>query len=223
MATTFNLNSEIRSSPILNGEYSSQQKFKNGVLDNAEVTEHYLYVPFSVGKNGAKATVTAKLHFTGTSKQSPANKVSVPKSIIFENPHLVNTDKNNADAILAALKEVKNSIDLTVGEKSAKSFVNLIKILRVSSRNDILAVYGQVRTGAGLKDPVAAKKIYLDAIFRAGTGDTIEASIELFKNKELGEVEQKLVYLSLAFVKHATPASLKAAAVSFALEISRNQ
>lgn len=103
-ATTFNPNSEIKSSPLLKGDYNAEQKIKNGILDHASITESYLYVPFSVGKSGAKATVSTKIQYAGTAKEAVKGKVSDPKSIIFENPHLVNTDKSNVDSILAQLK-----------------------------------------------------------------------------------------------------------------------
>lgn len=214
LATTFNLNSEIKSSPLLKGDYHSEQRIKNGILDHAVVTENYLYVPFSVGKNGAKAVVSTKIQFAGTSKDEPKSKVSDPKSIIFENPHLVNTDKSNVNSILAALKEAKKTIDVAVSENSAREFVNLIKILRVSSKDDILTVYGQVKAGAGFSDKVGTKRIFLDALLRAGTGEALEVGIALLKNKELDIIEQRLVYLGLSFVKHATLPSLNAAAVS---------
>lgn len=214
MATSFNLNSEIKSSPLLNGEYSAELRIKNGILDHAIVTEEYLYVPFSVGKNGAKASVSTKIQFTGSAKEAPKNFAGIPKSIIFENPYPVTTH-SNIESILSALKDVTSNVHATVGEKTAKAFVNLIKILQVSKKDDILAVYGQVRAGAGFADKANAKQVFLDALFQAGTSDAVEVAIELLKNKELGPVEQKLLYLGLAFVKHVTVSSLNAVNVSY--------
>ncbi|XP_025837556.1 apolipophorins isoform X3 [Agrilus planipennis] len=212
LSTTFNLNSEIKSSPLLDGDYTSEQHIKNGILEKVLVTENYLYLPFSIGKNGAQASITTKLQLVGQSKENPGSKVSEPKSIIFENPHPVSTEKVNLDSILNALKDATNTIGQTVKENSANEYINLVKTLRVSSKNDILAVYRQVKAGAGFQDKVGAKRVFLDALFRAGTGETIEVAIELLKNKELTPLEQKILYIRLAFVKHATPGSLNAAA-----------
>lgn len=212
LATAFNLNSEIKSSPLLSGDYTSQQRIKNGILDQAITTENYLYVPFSVGKNGARTTVQTKLQFAGEAKDATKNKITEPRSIIFENPHLVNTPKSNVDTILKAVKYVSDTIDNVVGQYTAKSFVNLVKIIRESQKDDLLGVFNQIKAGVGFRDKEISKKIFLDALFRAGTGEAIEVAIELLKNNQLTNLEKQLVYLGLAFVNHATKSSLSAAA-----------
>lgn len=58
------------------------------------------------------------------------------------------------------------------------------------------------------------RRVFLDGLIRAGTGPSIEASIQLLKSKELGPIEQKLVFLSLSNVRQASNDALKAAAVS---------
>ncbi|KAF5283201.1 hypothetical protein FQA39_LY17393 [Lamprigera yunnana] len=211
MATAFNLDSDIKATPLLKGQYNSEQRIKNGILDYASVSESYLHVPFSIGQNGAKATAMTKIQLIGSSMETPKDQTNTPRSIIFENPHVIATEQNNVDAILNALKDTKNTIDLTVDESSAKAFMNLFKILRASKKDDILTVFRQVKAGAGFKDKDGTKNIFLDAVFRAGTGQCVEVAIELLKSKELDPIEQKLVYLSLAFVKHATLESLQAA------------
>ncbi|KAK5647146.1 hypothetical protein RI129_002038 [Pyrocoelia pectoralis] len=184
-ATAFNLDSDIKSTPILNGDYTSEQRIKNGILDYASVTENYLHVPFSVGQNGAKAAAITKIQFAGSVKESPQDPTNTPRSILFENPHMITTDQNNVDAILTALKETHNTIDVTVKENSAKSFLNLFKILRASKKDDILTVFRQVKSGAGFKNKEGARRVFLDAVLRAGTGESIEVGIELMKNNEL--------------------------------------
>ncbi|KAB0791517.1 hypothetical protein PPYR_03317 [Photinus pyralis] len=220
-ATAFNLDSDIKSTPILNGDYMSEQRIKNGILDYASITENYLHMPFSVGKNGAKATAFTKIQFAGSVKESPQDTTNTPRSIIFENPHLITADQNNVDAILTALKDAKGTIDVTVKENSARAFMNLFKILRASKKDDILTVFRQVKSGAGFKDKEGTRKVFLDAVLRAGTGECIEVGIELLKSKELGVIEQKMVYLSLAFVKHATAESLSAATTLLDQDIPR--
>jgi len=212
LATAFNLNSEIKSSPILNGDYSAKLRIKNGVLDQATSVENYLYVPFSVGNNGAKAVVESKLQLVGASKGGAKSEVSQPRSIIFEDPHPVNSPTSNVNSILAAVKETAKTVGVTVNEKTAKEFVNLVKILRVSNKDDLLAVYNQVKAGAGFSDKVGARRLFLDALFRAGNGDTIEVAIELLKNKELNEIERSLLLWSLPLVRHTTESSINKAA-----------
>lgn len=212
MATSFNENTDIHSSPLLHAEYESEQKLKNGILDSALVTENYLYRPFSTGKNGAKAVVTTKLTFAGQSKDAVKEKPTVPKSIHFENPHMETSKQANVESIINTLKETKKTMDVSVSENSAKTFVQLIKVLRASKKDDILAVYRQIKSGTGgITDKVSARKVFFDALFRTGTGDAVEAMMALLGNKELSPMEQKLVFLSFSIIRHATPASLKAA------------
>ncbi|RZC36402.1 apolipophorin, partial [Asbolus verrucosus] len=209
--TTYNLDSEIKASPLLNADYSAKLRIKNGILDQATIHEEYLYIPFSVGNNGAKASVETTLKYVGTAKDNAQAKVDQPRSIIFEDPHPVNAPNANVNSILAAVKQTAKTIDVTVGEHTAKEFTNLIKILRVSKKDDLLAVYNQVRAGVGFADKAAAKKLFLDALLRAGNGDNIEVAIELLKSKELNQIEQNLVYLGLSVVGHPTEGSLNAA------------
>lgn len=212
--TVFDTNSEIKSSPILNGDYSSKLQVKAGILDQATIVESYLYVPFSVGKNGAKAQVTTKLHLTGTSRDNPKPQANKPRSIIFENPHPVIAPTSNVNKILTAVKDVLKTINIVVGEETAKGFATLVKTLRAAKKGDLLSVYNQVKSGVGFSDKNVAKKIYLDALLEAGTADAVEAAITLLKNKELSDVEKKFVYVGLSLVRHASESSLTAAAVS---------
>ncbi|KAK9874204.1 hypothetical protein WA026_002561 [Henosepilachna vigintioctopunctata] len=211
ITSTLNIQSEIRSTPILNSNMDSKQKIKNGILDSASIVENYLFVPFSVGNHGAKATVESKILLKGTSKDNPSTKCQIPKSIIFENPHMVNTEKSNINTILKKIKEAAENIGVNVGEQTAVQFIELIKLLRVSKKADVLSVYNQIRSGSGFSDREGAKKIFLDAILLASNGDNIEVAAELLKNKELSPLEEKHFYLSLSRVRHPTIGSITTA------------
>lgn len=214
LVTVFNPHTELKSSPILNGDYKAKLEVKGGILNQATIVEDYLYVPFSVGNNGAKAQVNAKLQLVGTSKDNPKTQCNKPRSIIFENPHPVVAPSSNVNSILTAVKDTLKTIDIVVGEDTAKEFATLVKTLRAAKKTDILSVYNQVRSGVGFSDKNVAKKIYLDALLQAATGDSAEAAITLLKNKELNDVEKKLVFAGLSLVRHATESSLTTAAVS---------
>lgn len=211
LISTFNMHSDIQSSPVLNSNLDSKQKLKAGVLDSANVVENYLFIPFSVGQNGAKATVESKLTLTGTSKDSPTTKCSVPKSIIFDNPHAETITKPNMNTILKSVKTISENLGNVVEEKVALDFIGLVKLLRVSKKADILSVYNQIRSGSVSSDKDATKKIFLDAVLAAGTGDTIEVAIELLKNKELGPQEEKQMFSGLPRARHVTENSIRTA------------
>lgn len=57
------------------------------------------------------------------------------------------------------------------------------------------------------------RKVFLDALFRAGTGETVEVSVDLVLNKELSPLEQRLALISLSTCRHATSSSIKSAMV----------
>lgn len=210
--TIFNMHSEIKSSPVLNGEFNSKLRIKDGILEQANTVENYLFVPFSVGKNGAKAQVTSKLHLAGHTKESPKVPCSKPRSIIFDNPHPTTAPTCNVNTILEAVKEVVKTIDITVGEQTAKEFVTLIKTVRAAKKEDLLAVYNQVKSGTGFNDRVAAKKIFLDALLQAASSESVEVAITLLKSNEFNDIEKKLVYAGLSFVRHSSESLLNTAA-----------
>ncbi|CAG9820471.1 unnamed protein product, partial [Phaedon cochleariae] len=211
--TTFNLDSEIKASPMLNGDYSAKLRIKNGILDQATANERYLYVPFSVGEHGARAEVNSKLHLVGTSKENPNVKWSKPRTILFENPHPVVAPTSNVNTVVNAVKEVDKTVDIVVGEQTARQFVNLVKTVRVAKKDDLLAAYNQVKSGAGLKNKDVAKRAFFDALMQAGSGDAVETALMLIKSNELNEVEKRFAYIGLSVVKHATEGSLNAATV----------
>jgi len=53
-----------------------------------------------------------------------------------------------------------------------------------------------------------------DALFRAGSGDSIAVAIELLKSREITGNDAKLWYLSFALARHASSNALEKATVS---------
>ncbi|KAF7279304.1 hypothetical protein GWI33_007437 [Rhynchophorus ferrugineus] len=211
LTTAFNLNSEFKSSPLLKGDYQSVLKLKNGVVDQATVTENYLFIPFSVGQSGAKAQITSKLQLAGTSKESPQAPVSQPRSIIFEAPHPVVAPACSVHTIINAIKEVAKEVQQVVSDKTASQFINLLKVIRVSKKEDLLAAYNQVKSGVGVGDKDAAVRIYLDGLLRSGNGESVEALLELLKKNELNEEDSIIALFGLNVVNHATESSVASA------------
>ncbi|CAG9854324.1 unnamed protein product [Phyllotreta striolata] len=211
-ATTFNVNSEIKSSPILNGDYNAKLRIKNGILNQAQVVETYLYVPFSVGKNGARAEIVSKLHYVSSSKDNHKAAVSAPKSIIFDNPHPVVAQTSNVHGIMNAVNNVVKTIDVVVGEHTAREFITLIKTVRASKKDDLLSVYNQVRSGIGISDKEVGKKVFLDALLQAGEGDAVEVALTLLKTHQFNDDEKKLVYISLSLIRHTSKGAINSAA-----------
>ncbi|XP_022837131.1 apolipophorins isoform X2 [Spodoptera litura] len=203
----FNPSAEIKDTQVLQSSMNVETKVNNGVPEKVAATEEYLYRPFSVGENGARARVHTKLTLTG--KARAANNPShctETRTIIFENPHGVTMNQNNMQSALNAVKETAKTVATEASSKSAGSFAQLVRILRTCTKDDLMKVYSHV------KGNNVEKRVFLDGLIRAGTGYSIEASIQLLKSKELGPIEQKLVFFSLSNARHANNDALKAAA-----------
>ncbi|KAH9637818.1 hypothetical protein HF086_017596 [Spodoptera exigua] len=213
----FNPSAEIKDTQVLQSSMNVETKVNNGVPEKVAATEEYLYRPFSVGENGARARVHTKLTLTG--KARAANNPShctETRTIIFENPHGVTMNQNNMQSALNAVKETAKTVATEASSKSAGNFAQLVRVLRTCSKDDLMKVYSHV------KGNNVEKRVFLDGLIRAGTGYSIEASIQLLKSKELGPIEQKLVFFSLSNARHANNDALKAAAVVAILKGIRN-
>ncbi|XP_035725460.1 apolipophorins-like [Vespa mandarinia] len=199
ITSVFDTSSGIKSTPLLASEQKIEQRFKQGILNKATSTETYKYKPFSNGEAGAKTVVETTLIFKGEKGDNPLAPVSVPKSLIFDVPHPV--VKSSVDEISNALKAVSKEKTDIVHEKAAGKFAEFVKILRVSNKKDILSVYHKVSAGAGY-NKVSDKKILLDALFRAGSGEAAEVAVELIKNHELTNLQNYVFYASLPLIQH---------------------
>lgn len=170
-------------------------------------TETYKLRPFSNGDAGAKTVVETILTLKGQKEDSPTAAVNLPKSIIFEAPHPV--VKSSVEAIEKALQSIHKDASDAVKPEEARKFSELIRVLRTSSKKDILSVYHKIKAGAGY-DKEKDKKVLLDALYRTATGEAAEVVVELIKNKEITDLQAVLYYASLAFIQHVNLPSVTA-------------
>lgn len=207
VSAIYDAKSDIQSAPLLSSYQKIEQRFKRGILNKATSVETYKLKPFSNGDIGAKTIVQTTLTLKGEKGDSPNAPVTLSKSLIFEAPHPV--IKSSVDAIATALKAASAEERDSVQEDAAEKFAELLRILRVSSKNDILAVYQKVKVGAGF-DKVLDKKIFLDALFRTGSGEAAEVVTDLLKSHELTGVQALVFYASLGLVNHVNLPSVTA-------------
>lgn len=190
----FNENSNVKSTPLLNGDYTNDVKInKNGYVESAQVVEDYTLIPFSNGDAGVKARVVTSLRF----KDQKANggekaSVSVPRTLIYETvekPLAVNfkTAKKSLFDICETYQKRKNS----VGAQVAGQFTETIRLLRYLKKDDILVLF---KEASQLKDNPVCRKVFLDAVFRVGTADSVNAIASLLENNKIQE--KRLAYLS---------------------------
>ncbi|KAK1130809.1 hypothetical protein K0M31_018919 [Melipona bicolor] len=192
----------VKSVPLLAAQQSTEQWFKKGVLHKAVSKDVYNLIPFSNGNAGAKTIVETTLTLKDQKGDSPVAEVSRPKSLIFEAPHPVL--QSSQKAINNALKAAKAEVAGGVKPEAAAKFAELVKVLRLSSKNDILSVYQKIRPDK------SEQKLFLDGLFRARSGEAAEVGVELIKNKELSSVQTLLFYVSLTTIHHVNLPSLAA-------------
>lgn len=207
-----NSNAGIKSTPLLNGDYSIEQRIKNGVLESASVNEVYDYVPLSTGSAGIQAKVVTVLMASGSSA-GPAVRVNKPtsNSIIFNNP--IASTISNSQNINDAIKRVLNSYENNVGSKTASEFIDFVRLLRVTKADDISILFNNIKSGtisSSKKD--LTKRIFFDALFRTATGESVEVLAKLAR--ELSKDEQRLMFLSLNLVNTMTRKALDNVRVS---------
>lgn len=199
ISSTFDARSTIQSAPLLSAQQKVEQRFKKGVLNKAVSTETYKFKPFSNGDAGAKTIIEIVLTLKNDKKDDNAstpNVVSVPKTIFFESPHPVVKD-TSVNSITNALNAVREQCPDAVKLDAAQRFVEFVKILAVSSKKDILSVFESVKN-KGDKE----RKIFLDGLFRAGSGESAEVAVELIVSRQISELQALMYFTSLPFIRH---------------------
>lgn len=207
--------SEVKSTPLLNGDYSYEAKIKNGILESAHVTEDYVFLPFSTNEAGIRAKVSSKMTVAGGAAAAPP-KVPVvnnahARSLIFSKPTVAPTANiNNLKAVFQkTLAEFKTN---SVGAGAAAQFTELIHLMRATKKEDLTTLYQQVKSGTLSENRSLARKVFFDALFRVGTGDSVEVLANLMKKRELNEKEARLMFLSFNLVQTMTKEALAAVA-----------
>uniref|UniRef100_W4VRP6 Putative apolipophorin n=1 Tax=Corethrella appendiculata TaxID=1370023 RepID=W4VRP6_9DIPT len=208
-SSIINEHSGIKSTPFLNGEYNSDMKIKNGILDSVVSIEEYSYLPFSTSDAGARAKVVTKFTLKD-SKQGQEFKIAKgeSKTILFEKT--VGTTAGNAEDVKSVLKNLVEKYQNNVGAKAASDFTELIRLMRFTKSDELAKMYQQVNSGAIHNNKPFTRKVFFDALFRVGTGASVTVLANLLKSKELNAEEQKLLYLSFNLVKSMNKESLAA-------------
>ncbi|KAG5666411.1 hypothetical protein PVAND_014440 [Polypedilum vanderplanki] len=209
--------SAVKSTPLLNGKVDSDAKFQDGILQSVEIREFYNYLPFSTQDHGAKAKVNTKLTLKKTATGSGnALKVGIQRSILFSNTNENLASTKVKDSIKSAFdKALKEFVGNSgkISSSSATAFADLVRLLRLAKRGDLTMSYQTMKTNQ-LSQLQSANKdlsraLFLDALFRVGTGDSVAALVDLSK-KEFDDKEKNLMYLSFNLVTSVTKEAITA-------------
>ncbi|XP_031633758.1 apolipophorins-like [Contarinia nasturtii] len=186
----FNENSNIKSTPLLTGDFTNEVRVnRNGIVESAQVVEDYVLVPFSNGEAGVRARVVTSFRLKDQKPNGGETlSVSVPRSLIYESvkkPQAVNykTAKESLFGICKTYELRKN----TVGAQVAGQFTETIRLLRYLKKDDILLLHKDA------SNPIC-RKVFLDAVFRVASAESINAIASLLENNKIHE--KRLAYLS---------------------------
>lgn len=189
----FNENSKVKSTPLLNGDYTNEIHVQSqGIIETAQVVEDYTVVPFTNGEAGVKIRVVTSLKLK--SQRANGNEqpnVSVPKSIIYEAvdkpiERVYEIVHNSLTTICDTYLQRKN----LTGPHIAGQFTETIRLMRYAKKDDLLTLHSK----ALQKNNPICRKVYLDAIFRVGTAESVNAILSLLDNGQIPE--KRLAFLS---------------------------
>ncbi|XP_059609763.1 apolipophorins [Phlebotomus argentipes] len=198
--SVFNEASAIKSTPSLSGDYNSEVRLKNGVVQQATVSEEYRFLAFATNTAGVRAKVATKLSLTNTKKGTLDNLQAavVKRGVTFETPR--NGGGASAQSLRDAVRDTVNNMAEGVSKNATAQFVDLVRLLRDASKNDIKTTFHTITTKSLHERSDLARKVYLDALFRTATGDSVEAIIDLMQSRQFSTAEQRIALLSMSLV-----------------------
>lgn len=198
------------STSVLKADYNKESTIEKGVVNNVQLIEEYKYVEVPRSDVGLRAKVVTNLKIRNPSgapeAAPPTGSRSV--SIMFQQPETY-TSKNIV-ALKSSLTELVQQLDGYVKKDSAKSFVELIRLMRNSDTETLLEL-----AGFPLPNKVLARKVYLDALFRTATSESARAILKQFN--KMNEKEKIIAVLSLNLVHTVDKDTLNQASVSLVL------
>lgn len=185
--------SSIKSSLILQADYSKELKLNKGIAENVVLVEEYKFAGSSKGSTDVNAKVVTNLVLknNGSPEAAPATG-SKKTSIIFQKPTALSS-KN-----LAVLKAVHNDLVNLVADyvkkDAAKEFLEFIRLLRMADAETLVELGSSPHPNKEL-----ARKVYLDGLFRANTAESAKAIIR--QVSKLEDKEKIYALLSLNMVE----------------------
>lgn len=191
----------LTTTPLLSGDASNEQTIKAGIVEKAQLTENYKFEPFSMGEAGVRAKVITKI----TLKSKAAGTIEAPKATVsrqltFENPNVIPQKKAIDASLKSALVAAVDQLQGAVGSTAAGKFTDLVHVLRTVSKEDLLVLYKGADSATVHPNKQLARSVFLDALFRTGTSESVETVAGLLK--ELNEHEKKLAYISFNLVEN---------------------
>lgn len=217
---------------LLLGDYALEQTLKAGILDRAQLTEEYTYVPHTAGTAGLRARVTTKLQLKKSAEgRIGCDAATVRHSIHFAKPAERPIKKAPEGALKTATAATVDEFAPLANGKAetggvrpaaAKKFSELVHLLRLVTKEELLLFHKQIASGTVHERKDTAKAVFLDALFRTATSESVEAVAQLLAAKSgLDRRERRLAYVSLMLVERVERDALQAIGVSAIVADSR--
>ncbi|XP_036335347.1 apolipophorins isoform X1 [Rhagoletis pomonella] len=195
----------IKSTHLFKASYAKESKISNGVIENVHLVEDYNFGVAEKGIQSVRGRVITNLKVknpAGVPATSPQTGAHVT-SVVFQKPESYAT--KNLAALKTALTQLVDLLNGYVKKDSAKSFTELIRLMRNADTDTLLEL-------AAVPQPnnVLSRKVYLDALFRTGTSESAKAILKQFN--KLDEHEKLIAIISLNFVQTIDKDTLNQAA-----------
>ncbi|XP_065370740.1 apolipophorins [Calliphora vicina] len=187
-------NPGLESTSVLMADYTKESKIEKGVVNNVQLVEEYKYAAVPKSDIGVCAKVVTNLKLrnpAGTPAAAPATGARAV-SIMFQQPETYSS--KNIAALKSSLTELVQLLDGYVKKDSAKSFVELIRLMRNSDTETLLEL-----AAFPLPNKVLARHVYLDALFRTATSESARAILKQFN--KMNEKEKIIAMMSLNLVQ----------------------
>ncbi|KAH8376016.1 hypothetical protein KR093_004804, partial [Drosophila rubida] len=204
-----NAQAGIKSSSLLQADYSKELTLQQGIIEHVQLIENYKFTGNPRGNLDVSAKVVSNLKLkngaAGTPGATPTPTTRQRSGSIIFQKYGTYAAKNIA-ALKVALSDLIDSTNDYVKKDTAIKFIELIRLLRNSDTDTILDL-----SAVPYPNKALARKAYLDALFRTNTAESARAILKQLN--KFNENEKLLAILSLNLVESVDKETLNQAAL----------
>ncbi|XP_011200405.1 apolipophorins [Bactrocera dorsalis] len=184
----------VKSAHLFKAGYVKESKIVDGIVESVHLVEDYNFGVAEKDVNSIRGKVITNLkikNLAGITSAAPQTG-NHGVSIFFQKPETYAT--KNLAALKTTLIQLVNSLDSYVKKDSAKGFIELIHLMRNADTDTLLELAAVPHANT-----VLTRKVYLDALFRTGTSESVKSIFKQFN--KMNEQEKFLAIISLNLVQ----------------------
>ncbi|XP_067614107.1 apolipophorins-like isoform X2 [Eurosta solidaginis] len=182
----------IKSSNLFKASYIKKSKISNAVVELVHLVEEYEFDVTEKSLDSVRGKIVTNLkvkNTDGVPATSPSTGTQVT-SIIFHNPEPYRT--KNLNALKTSLAKLVTLLDGYVKKDSAKAFIEFIRLMRSADTDTLLEL-----ASVSHDSPALSRKVYMDALFRTGTSDSVKAIL-----KQISKMDEKEKLMAIISINH---------------------